>query len=657
MERTANLIRYFSAVLLTGTFLVAAPSAEAAISSVFTGAQTSPAGGIPCTVQADGIRLCNASPRSTVKTFDGVPIDVNVMFPAEPASGPDGNYPVVGIFPSWGQPKIGLNANSRRWLDRGYAVFTMTDRGWFQSCGLPAARSADPTGCAAGYSRLMDTRYEVRDAQYLLGLLVDEDLINPQQIAATGGSYGGGKTLALGVLRNRVMLPDGTLTGWESPGGVPMELAAAAPGAGWTDLAQSEVPNGSTLDYVAETSYFGPQQRIGVLKQKQMTEQYRLGLPPPIGNGFYAPPGADPDADFHSWYALLSGGGPYDEDLLAQDFVDEVTTHHSAYYIPGSVAPAPMLISNGWNDDIFPVDEGVRLYNLVRARHPGAPIMLFDSDSGHARGQGKAADVAQLEARRIAWFDYYVRGIGSEPADAVGGVDAMTTTCPFSTPSAGPFHADSWADLAQGEIRFRSTPKHTIAATGSLFGDVFIGATGQSYPDAPCGTAPAADNLATANYRLDPAPAGGFTLLGSPTVIANFTLTGKNDQVAARLLDVDTEADTERLIARGLWRPQVSDESVRQVFQLHPQAYRVEPGHVLKLELLPDDAPYGLANPASPEAAAQHSVTVGNLELRLPVLEQPCSLGGLVDDPAPKLVPAGYKLAVDVDQGTASTKC
>ena len=242
-------------------------------------------------VQPDGIRLCNASPRSTVKTFDGVPIDVNVMFPPEPAGGPDGNYPVVGLFSSWGQPKIGLNANSRRWLDRGYAVFTMTDRGWFQSCGLPPARSADPTGCAAGYIRLMDTRYEVRDAQYLLGLLVDEGLINPQQIAATGGSYGGGKSLALGVLRNRVMLPDGTLTEWESPGGVPMELAAAAPGAGWTDLAQSLLPNGSTLDYVAETSYFGPQHRIGVAEAEMDDHPLPSRPAAPDGGGFYAPPG------------------------------------------------------------------------------------------------------------------------------------------------------------------------------------------------------------------------------------------------------------------------------------------------------------------------------------------------------------------------------
>jgi hypothetical protein len=40
-------------------------------------------------------------------------------------------------------------------------------------------------------------------------------------------------------------------------------------------------------------------------------------------------------------------------------------------------------------------------------------------------------------------------------------------------------------------------------------------------------------------------------------------------------------------------------------------------------------------------------VSVSNLELRLPVLETPGSLGGLVQSPAAKVVPAGYELAAD----------
>lgn len=43
--------------------------------------------------------------------------------------------------------------------------------------------------------------------------------------------------------------------------------------------------------------------------------------------------------------------------------------------------------------------------------------------------------------------------------------------------------------------------------------------------------------------------------------------------------------------------------------------------------------------------------------LRLPVLEQPCALGGLVEDPAPKFVPGGYKLAIDEPTDLSETKC
>ena len=52
------------------------------------------------------MRLCDqtiagnpgGTARSTVKTFDGVPIDVRVAFPPEPASGPDGPYPLIMLF-------------------------------------------------------------------------------------------------------------------------------------------------------------------------------------------------------------------------------------------------------------------------------------------------------------------------------------------------------------------------------------------------------------------------------------------------------------------------------------------------------------------------------------------------------------------------------
>ena len=220
------------------------------------------------------LRLGADPPRSTVPAWDGVPIDVNVAFPPEPASGPDGNYPLMMMFHGYGGEKLGLAA-MQRWLDRGYATFSMTDRGFHESCGSAASQAAAAGACANGYVRLIDNRYEVRDAQEFAGQLADEGLIDPQQIGAIGGSYGGGMSMALGALRNRKVMPDYSLVPWTSPDGKPMQIAAAAPNIPWTDLAYSLQPNGSTLDYVADAPYRG---RIGVEKQSLVGGLYFSGL-------------------------------------------------------------------------------------------------------------------------------------------------------------------------------------------------------------------------------------------------------------------------------------------------------------------------------------------------------------------------------------------
>ena len=91
------------ALAISAAFLAVAPTANAAITSVFS---STPAP-IPCAVQGSGVRLCDqtiagnpgGTARSTVKTFDGVPIDVRVAFPPEPASGPGRPVPADHAVP------------------------------------------------------------------------------------------------------------------------------------------------------------------------------------------------------------------------------------------------------------------------------------------------------------------------------------------------------------------------------------------------------------------------------------------------------------------------------------------------------------------------------------------------------------------------------
>ena len=602
-------------VATVAALLFAAPSAGAAIDDAFDGALScAPAG-------ADGHRECSG----IVRSFDGAPIDVNLGIPPDPGGGSDGPYPLAMEFHGWGGQKFGVDQD---WIDRGYAYFSMTDRGWGDSCGRDDPKVLTDPACAdVGYNHLMDTRYEVRDAQLMAGLLVDDGIADPAAIGAFGGSYGGGMSMALAALKNRTMMPDGELVPWESPEGTPISLAAAAPNIPWTDLAYSLLPTGRTLDYVADAPY-GPG-KIGVMKQSFVSGLWGLGQ---LGST-YAPPGKSPD--LNGWFTLINAGEPYDSNPLAAEIVEEVTSYHSSYYIDDSVPPAPLLISNGWTDDIFPVDEALRFYNRTKANHPGARVSLLFADEGHQRAQNKDADIELLADRRDAFFDFHLKGEGPDPGV---GVEALTQTCPEGEPSGGPFTAPSWKQLSPGEVRFEEGTAKLIAPAGGN------PASGQAYdpitgPGA-CATADAADAPGIASYRLDPAPAGGYTLMGSPTIVADILNLGPSSQLAARLVDVDPETGEQTLVARGLYRPADGAEAERQVFQLHPNGYRFAPGHVAKLELMPSDAPY------SRPSNGQTPITVAGLDLRLPVLESPGS-SAAVTEPAPKVVPKGYALAPD----------
>lgn len=574
-------------------------------------------------------------PRSTTRTFDGVPLDVNVAFPST-GSPP---YPVVGEYHGWGQSKVSFEA-LQRWLDQGYAVYSPSQRGWGESCGSPAARAADPAGCANGYLHMMDVRYEVRDSQLLLGELVDQGLIDPNKIAAVGGSYGGGMSLHLAALKDRMMLTDGTLVPWTSPNGTPMSLAVALPLATWSELSYALTPNGGNLDYIEDAGYWG---RYGVNK-----ESIVQGL---VSQGFKAPAGADPQADPSGWAARLAQGEPYDGDPEIAAILEEVNRYHSPYWVDHSESPAPLLITSGFTDDIFPVNEATRFYNRTRAEHPGSPLAMFFGSLGHPRGQVQANVFDALTVLQDEWLAYYLTGAGPQPPSDV---TAYTQTCPNGIDGGGPYTAPDWASIAPGEIRVVDVggpqtidPDGGDPAVSAVFnplGYFFDPAWGTA-----CTTAPGAEETGTANYELPPAPAGGYTVMGAATLIARITLPegDTTSEVAARLVDVSPDGTTKTLLERGLWRPE--DGGV-QVFQLTANGWEVEEGHVLRLELLPRDAaqttPGFLTNYGRP-SNDQRPVTIEDVDFRVPVLETPGSLDGLVSDPAPKVLPArpGVELA------------
>jgi acetyl esterase/lipase len=609
------------AAIAVGLGMGAAP-ASATITGVFAG-QTVSGNPIPCVAQSDGTRVChgtyNNGPGGSdirLKSFDGSPLAVFVTLPPAPGSGTDGNYPLVVQSHGWNGPTPGptdtqyYGPTGDAWANSGYAVLQLVARGWGDSCGSPASRQSDTAACANGYIRLDDQRYEARDVQNAVGLLVDELAVNPAQIGLTGESYGGGVSLELATLNNRVMNQDGSISPWVSPGGTALHIALAAPVIPWSDLDYSLLPNGRTLDtaIASPTADLSP---FGVEKQSFVTGLFATAPP----NGSYSPPGTNPQADLTTWFATINAGEPYDTNSEDQFIQDQIARYHSPYYLldnaygTGQVRPAPLLIANGFADDLFPVDEAVRYYNLDRSLYPGNPVALFDGDFGHQRAQNKADVKALLSSTIKSFFDFYVRGLGTQPQL---GATAMTETCPSTAPSGGPFTAPSWAKLHRNSVSFSSALPQTILSTA---GDPAIAKTVDPIAGGgACATVTATDQGAgVATYRLPAATGSGFTLLGAPAITANLTVSGQFAFIAARLWDVDPSTNTETLVARGLYRIDGNAPNGQQTFQLHPGGWTFAAGHIPKLELLGQDPPYARTSNGT------FSIQVSSLSLSLPV--------------------------------------
>jgi hypothetical protein len=567
---------------------------------------------------AQGVYQC----AGLANAWDGVPLDTTVTLPRANAR----HLPLVVEVHGFGNSKYeyldpastAYTDNAFAWAKDGYAVLTYTARGLWGSCGTPESRAASPEACADGYIHLADVRYEVRDTQQLIGRLVDEGVAARRRIGVTGDSYGGGQTLMLAALRDRVMRPDGRLVPWRSPAGTPLRVAAAAPVIPWTDLVYAAAPNGRTRANRV-TPRHAASRPVGVEKATFVNgifaaAQFATGPGQPVGEpfvpgrpmGFLAPIGLDPEADVTAWVTRTSAGEPY-TDATTAAIVRRLQRYHSAYYVDSSHRPPPTLIASGFTDDLFPVDEALRYANRTLRRYPRLPLSLLFGDFGHQRASNKPAERKRLLASIHAWFGHYLKHARPAPRR---GVTAYIDTCPRSKPSLGPLHARRFARLARGHVRYSSAQSQTVSSTG---GDPAIGEAVDPIAGGgnACASVSADPEPGTAAYEL-PVRERPRTLVGAPRVSARLAISGAApgvSQLAARLWDVAPGGGSQTLVARGLYRPHEGHNT----FQLHPVAWRFAPGHLPKLELLGSDAPF--ARPSN----GSFTIDVSRLRLRLPV--------------------------------------
>jgi predicted acyl esterase len=555
--------------------------------------------GHACTAQ-DGVRFCPTETLAQrVPSFDGVPLDVDVTLP--PAG--NGPFPAIVMLHGWGGSKTDFESstpagdgnetydyNNIYYAEHGYAVVNYTARGWGNSCGTEESRKETP-GCEEGWLRLADQRYEARDTQYLLGLLADERIVKPRDIGVTGISYGGGQSMELAYLKNRIRLPNGEFAPWKSPKGLQMEIKAAFPRWPWSDLVNALEPNGRFLDT-----------ELGVEIESYVTGLYADGL---AEDGYYAPPGDDPEAELTRWYAAVNAGEPAtpeDEEIAKQ-----IYTYHSAYSIPLSGKPAPLLLESGWTDDLFPPEESLRAYNQVRSIKGYAALMF--GDLGHAPASNKENTDHAFTEEGAQFFAAKLEHAGKAPAN--GSVTAYTQTCPKSAPGGGPYTAKAWAKLHPHALTFGSAAAQTFTSAGA---NPSIGVEFDPIEEDEsegggnvCKEVKAELEPDTATYTMT---SPGFTMMGLPTVSAQVKTVGPFGEIASRLWDVLPDGQ-QRLISRGIYRL-TEDQTGSITFQLHGNGYEFPAGDTVKLELLGRDAPYYRASNGS------FSVEVSGLTVSLP---------------------------------------
>ena len=428
---------------------------------------------------------------------------------------------------------------------------------------------------------------------------MDQRIAKPGALGVTGISYGGGQSLELAYLDNRIRKPDGQFAPWKSPKGRPLSIAAAWPRWPWSDLVDSLLPNGRFLD----TQVAPPGQSlepVGIPIASYIAGLYALGK----ATGYYcgdAPasaPCTNPDADLTTDFALVNAGEP--PSAAAKARLAEVYAHHQAYGLPGT--PAPLLIENGWTDDLFPPEQAIRIYNQVNGE---SPVSLQFGDLGHSRGTNKPTVNQAFNKQGASFFDHYLRGARGGPAG--GSVTAYTQTCPASEPDGGPYTAPSYSGLHTGTVTFGSAATQLVAASGdpitSAQFDPIAGTT-----DA-CKTVSSSAAVGTATYTYS--TESGFTLLGLPTITATIQTVGDFGELDSMLFDVAPDG-SERLVTRGAYRL-TDNQSGPIAFQLHGNGYAFAPGHTAKLVLLGRDGPY-----LRPSNNPTFFVQVSDLSVSLP---------------------------------------
>ena len=538
-----------------------------------------------------------------------------------------------------GQPG---DPNAWRWnntwfVSKGYTVLNYTARGWHGSCGPDSSSDAAssplglPAQCTGGnpaaptrqyWIHLDDLRYEVRDAQWLTGKLVDAGVADPNHIGVTGGSYGGGLTWLMALANDRVMCggmgwdasngadpcagsADGDLVPWQSPLGTPLHIAAAVPEYTWASLMQVLLPNGRASDQAPGAPLSGDLRTpVGVPLESYTDALFVAGYAPPVTkNGFFQPPtSTDQTANIPLWVSVLKTGvdtisvqTPPESAIAAnaftqlQDFKSPLTSR-----VPFD-ARVPIYQLQGLTDPLFPGMHAELMWNRAKAFASDYPIGVFFADYGHPYASNLANVPHAFNPMASAFFDHYLRGSGSgTPLQATAAV-VHCVTGTAQDQLAG-YQAPSLASMADGALAFSSsiagqTSNLPSGIEGPQTDPVTNGVIGPGIFGTRCPHVAQTTDPGQATWTFDVGRASN--IVGAPIVHLQVHSTGPDAELGTRLWDLAPDG-TQTLMSRGTYRfaqaPSTTDTDI--AYELSPTAWQIPADHAVKLEVSGADWPY-----------------------------------------------------------------
>ena len=385
------------------------------------------------------MRFCTGA---KVASFDGTLLDVDVTLPATG----DGPFPALAMLHGYGGDKTSwerdnaesrdaegrINSQTYHWnnvhfAQRGYVVINYTARGFGES---------------DDHVHLKDQRVEAHDTQHLLGRLVDEGIARPDALGVTGVSYGGGESIQLAYLRDRVRNADDSFSPWVSPEKkVPLKIAAAYPRWPWSDLVSALLPE-RALPRLRP----GDQRRRRDAGRRDEAVLHRRAVRARADDRDLRAAAHRPARRPHDLGRARQrrralrrpGGGVVRRRAAPVPLGLRARRHRGAGADAAARSAGPTTCSRRWR-------------RCASTTPPARPtrsrrVALQIGDLGHQRGGNKLAADQYLNDQGTAFLDAHLKGKGAPPAP--GAVTAFTQTCPVGAPAGGPFTAHELARAA-----------------------------------------------------------------------------------------------------------------------------------------------------------------------------------------------------------------